>query len=131
MELEAEGLTLRLKHAERALRRALDPLLSAEGLTFEHWQVLAALLERPGLRMTDLAEFAVIPAATLTRHVDRLVERALVIRRIDPADKRRAVVALSSLGHTFAERLRDAERDTPTPGPPHPRATVASGDRDL
>lgn len=116
MELEAEGLTLRLKHVEQSLRRALDPILSAEQLTFEHWQVLAALLERPGLRMTDLADFAVIPAATLTRHVDRLVERALVIRRIDPADRRRAVVALSTLGRSLAERLRDAERVAPTPG---------------
>lgn len=103
--------TLRLKQTEQALRRTLDRLLAADGITFEHWQVLAALLERPGQRMTDLAEAAVLPAATLTRHVDRLVERALVIRRIDPADKRRAVVALSNRGADLARRLRAAEDD--------------------
>ncbi|MET0766182.1 MAG: MarR family transcriptional regulator [Aeromicrobium sp.] len=102
-------MTLRLKQAELALRRTLEHVLDDEQITFEHWQVLAALLEQPGLRMTDLAEAAVLPAATLTRHVDRLVERALVIRRIDPGDKRRAVVALSTRGERLATRLREIE----------------------
>ncbi|MCW2747955.1 MAG: MarR family transcriptional regulator [Nocardioidaceae bacterium] len=101
--------TLRLKQAEYHLRRRLEHVLEAEHITFEHWQVLAALLERPGLRMTELAEAAVLPAATLTRHVDRLVDRALVIRRIDPDDKRRAVVALSGRGELLAMRLREVE----------------------
>ncbi|MCD9154870.1 MarR family winged helix-turn-helix transcriptional regulator [Aeromicrobium duanguangcaii] len=103
------GATLRLKHAESALRRAVLPVLSEQGLTFEQWQVLAALREQPGLRMTDLAELAVLPAASLTRHVDHLVEHALVIRRVDPADKRRAVVALSGLGEQLAARVHDIE----------------------
>lgn len=103
------SLTLRLKQAEHALRRSLEHDLDAEGITFEHWQVLAALIEQPGLRMTELAGASVLPAATLTRHVDRLVERAFVIRRIDPDDKRRAVVALSSRGEQLAQRLRQLE----------------------
>jgi DNA-binding MarR family transcriptional regulator len=102
---EPVGLTLRLKHAEQAVRRAIDHVLVIEGLTFEQWQVLAALSERPGLRMTELAEFACLPAATLTRHVDHLAGLALVIRRIDPADRRRAVVALSVRGEGLAARL--------------------------
>lgn len=110
MQPHPEGVTLRHKHAEQVLRRAVEPVLSAEGLVFEQWQVLAALRERPGLRMTDLAEFAVLPAATLTRHVDHLVERALVIRRIDPADRRRAVVALSSVGERLADRVSAIEQ---------------------
>ncbi|MCW2831654.1 MAG: MarR family transcriptional regulator [Aeromicrobium sp.] len=105
----ATTVTLQLKQAELVIRRRLDRALGAEGVAFEHWQVLAALLDRPGLRMTDLAEAAVLPAATLTRHVDRLVERALVVRRIDPDDKRRAVVALSNRGDVLARRLRDLE----------------------
>jgi len=106
---EPHGPTLRLKHAEQALRRAVAPVLSDASITFEQWQVLAALREQAGLRMTELAAFAVLPAATLTRHVDTLVERALVIRRVDPGDKRRAVVALSTLGERLAERVHQAE----------------------
>ena len=102
--------TLQLKRAEYVLRKRLEQVLEAHDLTFEQWQVLVALLEQPGLRMTDLAEAAVLPAATLTRHVDRLTERALVIRRIDANDKRRVVVALSGIGEDLAMRLRETER---------------------
>lgn len=105
----AMSMTLRLKKVELDLRRALGPELDAAHITFEHWQVIAALLEEPGLRMTELATAAVLPAATLTRHVDRLVEQALVIRRIDADDKRRAVVALSAQGEQLALRLHELE----------------------
>jgi DNA-binding MarR family transcriptional regulator len=104
MQEPASG-TLRLKHAERAVRRALEPALAVQGLTFEQWQVLAALLDESGVRMTRLAESACVPPATLTRHVDHLVGSALVIRRIDPDDRRSFVVALSPAGRNLATQL--------------------------
>jgi DNA-binding MarR family transcriptional regulator len=100
---------LRLKRAERVLRRRLQPLLAEYDIGFEHWLVLAALNESPGLRMSDLAEAAVLPPATLTRHVDRLVETALVVRRIDAVDRRIALVALSSRGQALVAQLLGAE----------------------
>lgn len=105
----AASEVLRLKQAEAALRRRLAPLLEEHLITLEHWQVLAALEEHPGVRMTDLAEFAAVTPASLTRHVDRLAELALVVRRIDSRDRRRAVVALSMRGEELAARLRHAE----------------------
>lgn len=104
------SLTLRLKRAEHELRRTMQEVLSAEGLLFEHWQIIAVLSERPGSRMSDIAQAALLPPATLTRYMDRLVDRALVIRRIDPRDKRRAIVALSALGADLAGRLHRIER---------------------
>ena len=98
-----------MKRAEQALRRSLQPLLAEHDITFEHWQVLAALHEEPGLRMSDLAEAAVLPPATLTRHVDRLVERALVVRRIDAEDRRIAVIALAQPGDALVARILVAE----------------------
>jgi DNA-binding MarR family transcriptional regulator len=104
------SLTLRLKHAEHELRRAMQDVLSTEGLLFEHWQIIAALYERPGLRMSDIAQAACLPPATLTRHMDRLVDRAVVARRIDPHDKRSAIVALSVRGADLAARLHRIEQ---------------------
>ena len=60
--------------------------------------------------MSAIADEAVLPAATLTRHMDHLVERAMVVRRIDPGDKRRVVAALSPMGEALAFRLRADER---------------------
>ncbi len=108
------SLTLRLRQAEGALRRLVQPALDAEQLSFEHWQVVSALRVRPGMTMSELAQVAVLPPATVTRYVDALVSRALVLRRIDADDKRRVVVALSARGTELVDRLAAAERDAET-----------------
>lgn len=105
------GLALLLKQGEALIRLRLQPLLDEVGLTLEHWRIMSVLHHAPGLRMTALAEAAVVPAATLTRHVDRLVELGLVVRRIDPLDKRRVAAALSPRGRELAARLSAAESD--------------------
>lgn len=105
------GVTLLLRRAEHEIRLRIQPFLDAEELSYEHWQVLAVLGAEPGLRMSEIAEAAVLPPATLTRHMDRLVERALVVRRVDAADKRRVVAALSSRGEDLVERLGAVVRD--------------------
>ncbi|RJS47216.1 MarR family winged helix-turn-helix transcriptional regulator [Nocardioides cavernaquae] len=106
----AAGLTLLLKHAEQVVKQRLQPLLDEVDLTLDHWRIMSVLLVQPGLTMTTIADSAVVPAATLTRLVDRLAEQAIIVRRIDAADKRRAVVALSPRGQTLARRLRAAEQ---------------------
>lgn len=108
-----QSSVLRLKRDERHLRTALAPVLAEHLITFEHWQVLAALHDEPGQRMTDLADNAVLPPATLTRHVDLLVNRALVVRRVDPSDRRRVAVALSTLGERLVAHGLEAERSSP------------------
>jgi len=109
-ESDPPSLALLLTQAERSLRRRLDPALAEVGLTFDHWRIMTVLLARPGIRMSAVADEAVLPAATLTRHMDHLVERAMVVRRIDSGDKRRVVAALSPMGEELALRLRADER---------------------
>jgi DNA-binding MarR family transcriptional regulator len=105
----AAGLTLLLKHVEQAVKQRLQPVLDELDLTLDHWRIMSVLLVQPGLTMTTIADSAVVPAATLTRLIDKLAEQAVIVRRIDPADKRRVVVALSPRGARIAERLRAAE----------------------
>ena len=105
------SLLLLLKQAERRIELGLLPELDEFELTIEQWRVMAALHEEPGQPMSVLAESAVLPAASLTRHVDKLVERGLVLRRIHPDDKRRIVTALSPVGGTVADRLAAAQRE--------------------
>jgi len=103
-------MLLLLKRMERQFELGLQPLLGEFGLTIEQWRIMAALREEPGQPMSVLAQSAVLPAASLTRHVDKLVERGLVLRRIHASDKRRVIVALSPVGATVAERLASAQR---------------------
>ena len=106
----APSLALLLIQAERTVRRHLEPSLVEAGLSFDHWRIMTVLLARPGARMSSIADEAVLPPATLTRHMDQLVARAMVVRRIDPDDKRRVVAALSPLGEQLALQLRADER---------------------
>jgi len=104
------SLLLLLKQAERRIEQQLLPILDKFDLSLEQWRVMSALADEPGQPMSTLASNAVLPNASLTRHVDKLVERGLVVRRIHPDDRRRVVTALSPVGTTVAERLRAEER---------------------
>lgn len=104
------SLAVRLRRAEAAIRARLLPLLVEHGLSMEHWRIIAVVDDHPGIGMSSVASAAVVPAATLTRHMDKLVELGIVVRHVDPADKRRVVLALSPRGHTLAAELRAEER---------------------
>jgi len=104
------SLVVLLRYCESKVWQRLQPLLDDAHLSAEHWRIMALLYEQPGLGAGAIAKGAVLPSASVTRHVDKLVERGLVVRRIDPADKRRVVLALSPRGQEIAERLLTEER---------------------
>jgi DNA-binding MarR family transcriptional regulator len=104
------SLVVLLRYCESRVRERLQPLLDDAGLSAEHWRILALLHEQPGLGAGAIARGAALPSASVTRHVDRLVERGLVVRRIDPADKRRVVLALSPRGTKIAVAVLAQER---------------------
>ena len=110
------SLAVRVRQVEAGLRRVLQPILDEQGLAMDHWRIIAVIGDAPGLGMSEIAAAAVVPAATLTRHVDRLVAQGIVVRRVDPEDRRRAVTALSPRGEAYAARLRAAERSVAPAG---------------
>src|SRR4051794_2634383 len=75
-----QDLAQALSRAERCLVRQLTPALVEEGCSVEQWRVLVLLADGRGHGMTELAEFALVPAPSLTRLVDRMVADGLVHR---------------------------------------------------
>lgn len=104
------SLVVLLRYCENKVRLRLQPLLDEAGLSPEHWRIMALLHEQPGIGMSAIAKGAVLPSASVTRHVDKLVERGMIVRRIDADDKRRVVAALSPRGQELAERVLAEER---------------------
>lgn len=101
------GLLARAEH--RATRR-LEIALRGANLTAEQWRVLTLLADGAGHPMTEIAGYAMVPAPTLTKIVDRLIDRTLVHRRIDPADRRRVLVFLTGRGaEQYNELTSDVE----------------------
>lgn len=90
----ARALTL----VERSVVQRLGEALKTEGATLEEWRVLSFLGDGDGRAMTEIAEFALLTAPTLTKVVDRMVSLNLVLRRVDDADRRRVLVFASERG---------------------------------
>src|SRR5882672_9200419 len=95
--LEAWSSLLRA-HAT-LMRRLETDLAQATGLALADFDVLAQLANAGGeLRMTELAERALISRSGMTRRVARLVDEGLVRRANVDADARGVVVALTEAG---------------------------------
>ena len=86
--------------AHATLMRRLDTDLEREtGLALADFDVLAQLAAAHGeLRMTELADRALISRSGMTRRVARLVEEGLVRRASAATDARGVVVALTDAG---------------------------------
>lgn len=89
-----------LSSAERLMTRRLAAALESEGCSVEEWRVLSLLSDGRGHTMSDVAEYALMPAPSLTKLVDRLVSQAQAYRRKDPGDGRRVLLYLSTRGRT-------------------------------
>jgi DNA-binding MarR family transcriptional regulator len=89
-----------LLRAHATLMRRLEvDLAQATGLALADFDVLAQLANAGGeLRMTELANLALISRSGMTRRVTRLVEEGLVRRENADGDARGVVVALTDAG---------------------------------
>lgn len=84
-------------------------LLDAEVASLEGWRVLGALRSGDGLTMSDISAAMGIPPPSLTRIVDKLVDRGFVLRRVDATDRRRVLIYLSVRGKAKVRRLARQE----------------------
>jgi DNA-binding MarR family transcriptional regulator len=117
-----------LTRAERLMARRLTAILDTEGYSLEAWRVITLLADGTGHHMTEIAEHAFLPPATLTKLVDLLVDNNVVYRRVDDIDRRRIRAFLTPRGHHAFRRISDAVAASvaqlPTAGDDHESLTV-------
>jgi DNA-binding MarR family transcriptional regulator len=78
----------------------------------EAWRVLDLLSDGQGHNMTALADHAFLPAPSLTKLIDQLVDQNLVYRRVDPADRRRVLAHLTPRGvQRWQQLVREVRAD--------------------
>ncbi|WOQ17462.1 MarR family winged helix-turn-helix transcriptional regulator [Raineyella sp. W15-4] len=115
----AGSVQRRLSDAIVGGRRAADAVrsvLAGAGLSLEGWLVLVALARQNGLIMSEIAERTRSSNATLTRHVDTLVQQALVYREVVHDDRRQIAVYASRRGLALVSRLESELRAEEGPG---------------
>jgi DNA-binding MarR family transcriptional regulator len=102
---QAPSLGQLVGRIEHRLRRRIEQVVGMDGLNLEQWRTLDLLSDGDGHSMTEIAGYVMVPAPTLTKIVDRLVESAVVYRRPDERDRRRVLVFLSDHGREMHRRL--------------------------
>ncbi|MFH8973776.1 MarR family transcriptional regulator BagL/FevM [Streptomyces sp. NPDC017890] len=80
-------------------------------LTSPQFAVLLALDDHGSLDQSALGALAAVDRSTLTVLLDRLEARGLVTKEMDPANRRRRIVALTDAGlRRLTEAVEEAER---------------------
>jgi DNA-binding MarR family transcriptional regulator len=101
----AQQLAQLLSQAERGVTRQLGRVLEEEGSTVEEWRTLVLLADGTSHPMSEIAEFALLPAPTLTRLIDRMVADNLAYRKPDLRDRRRVLVHITPRGRALHRKL--------------------------
>jgi DNA-binding MarR family transcriptional regulator len=92
-------LTWLLHRAAQRMRAALDQVARAQGLAgVRDWIVLSALIAEPGRTQLALGHALGVDKTTLTSLLDRLEASGLVIRSLDPRDRRARIPDVTAAG---------------------------------
>jgi DNA-binding MarR family transcriptional regulator len=109
LSVTEDGLWRALMRIVVSLPRRLDgDLLSAVGISANEYLTLMSLSEAPRreLRMSDLADATALSASRMTRLVNGLQVRGLVIKRESAEDGRGKVASLTPVGLVKFKRAR-------------------------
>jgi DNA-binding MarR family transcriptional regulator len=105
-ESETGELILALHRATHATLTALQARLAGLNLTASEINALAILATGQPRSIGELAAATATKPTTLTSVLDRLVRRGLVVRQLDPADRRSFLVSLTQDGRPAADQAR-------------------------
>src|SRR3982751_1872504 len=95
-----------LRHQVHVLDRLASELGGEHGLGLADYEILAQLSDASDrrLRMSELAEVALVSRSRLTHRVDRLVQDGFVVRQPCPTDRRGMYAVLTPKGAKLLER---------------------------
>jgi len=98
-------------------------VIEETGLPFSRIRILRRLARRP-MTVKQVAEAATVDAPAATVAVNDLEDRGLVVREIDPTNRRCKVVSLTDAGREMVKALDDIDD-------PAPEALASLSDGDL
>jgi len=77
-----------LHDVSRLLSKRFEQLAGHLGLTRSQWRAVVYLSRSEGMNQACLADMLEIEPITLARMIDKLEQRGLIERRVDPGDRR-------------------------------------------
>jgi DNA-binding MarR family transcriptional regulator len=101
----SDYLAYLLASANRRMHLGLAQSIAGEEVTEEQWRVLQVLSDEQGRSMGELAERVLMNHPALTKNIDKLVSRGLVMRKTSADDSRKVLVFISNTGLAMVQRL--------------------------
>ncbi|TDK46804.1 homoprotocatechuate degradation operon regulator HpaR [Antarcticimicrobium luteum] len=102
----SRSLPIALLRAREEVMGPIRAMLANVGITEQQWRVLRVLDERGAMEPTRIAEDSCLLLPSLTRILQKLEERGLIVRRRDEEDKRKQIVQITPAGsEVIAENL--------------------------
>lgn len=94
-----------LAATSHALSSQFHRQVKEQGVKVQTWRVLGCLIDRPGLMLTELAQFVLLEQSHLTKIIDQLQAAGFVDKHHDTADRRRIQIYITSAGRDLVEPL--------------------------
>jgi DNA-binding MarR family transcriptional regulator len=91
--------------ASQDIKNFAEKFLSPYGLTLEQFHLLKNMSSEDGMSQRNLGELVNKNPANITRILDRLESKSLIIRRSSPDDRRTSQVFLSDDGLRLVHRV--------------------------
>jgi MarR family transcriptional regulator, transcriptional regulator for hemolysin len=102
---------LELTRASRSVSRAFEEQLNAAGGTLAVWLILISIKANTPKNQRQIADSVGIRQATLTYHLNSMVEQGLLTRERDQSNRRDHQIKLTDAGEQKFKALRDAALD--------------------
>lgn len=87
------------------MRVAFERELASHGVTVQQWSILIACFREQAQTPMELAKVLDIDGSAVTRLLDRLEAKGLLVRRFDTSDRRSIQVELTPAGRDLAPKL--------------------------
>ena len=93
--------------------KRLHDFPNCKNLTMRNLAILTTLYEEGDCRIADVLKRLDIEGASLTKNIDTLERLGLAHRRLNRADRREYLLAISNLGREILDRSKAEEADLP------------------
>lgn len=102
-----------LFRAQVTIMRDLRQDFSTTGMSINEYDVLFNIIREPDqrIRLRDLNRNVLITQSSVSRLIDRLVERRFVEKSVDPTDARGAIVTITTAGRREFTRVAKIHMD--------------------
>jgi len=103
-----------IRRISRGFRKRLNQSFAKAGydVTTEQWRILRCLQNQDGQRQQDLADVVHKDKTCITRIIDSMEKRDLVVRIPDRLDRRQKLIYLTNKGKRLPEELMQIAQKT-------------------